>query len=191
MSIKIAQTQYPIHELMRKRWSARSFQPQTAISPTDMNRLLEAASWAFSANNLQPWHYIYAHNGSEGFDKLWNCLAGGNQPWAKNASLLLICLAQTNSGTDNPNPWAKHDLGAANTNLILQATAMDIYAHVMAGFNAQQALSLSNLDPNAWEAVTMIALGYLDDAEKLPEPFKTRELSPRTRKPLDQFSQAI
>lgn len=187
MSIKIAQTQYPIHELIRNRWSARSFRDQF-ISQYDMNRLLEAASWAFSGNNSQPWRYVYAHRNSEGFEQLWHCLLGGNQPWAKDAAVLMICLAQTNSGTDKPNAWAKHDLGAANATLVLQAFSMDIYAHVMAGFYADKAIAIAQANPNEWEAVTMMALGYRDDADKLVEPFKTRELTPRSRKPIEEFS---
>lgn len=186
MSIKIPVTQFPIHELINKRWSARSFKDQ-AISPDNMNRLLEAASWAFSANNMQPWHYIYAHKNSEGFEKLCDCLAEGNRTWAKNAAVLVLCLCQAHNN-NGENAWAKHDLGAANATMIIQATAMDMHAHVMAGFDAPQALQLSNFDPKQWQAITIIAIGYLDDAEKLPEPFKTRELSPRTRKSITEFS---
>ncbi len=190
VSIKTASTHYPIHELIRNRWSARSFSEQ-AISAYDMNRLLEAASWSFSAFNAQPWRYVYAHRSSEHFADLWQCLAGGNQPWAKNAAVLAIGLAHTKQGTAQPNLWAKHDLGAANMTLVLQAFSMDIYAHIMAGFDAEKALHIAQADHNEWEAVTMMALGYLDDADKLIEPFKTRELTPRTRKSIADFSHKL
>ena len=186
-SIKVADTQYPIHELLRNRWSARSFSDQS-ISSYDMNRLLEAASWSFSANNMQTWRYVYAHRHSPRFGDIWDCLAGGNRPWAKNAAALVICLAQTNRNTEKPNIWASHDLGAANMNLVLQALSMDIYAHVMGGFDASKALALSQANRDEWEVVAMLALGYLDAPDQLEEPFRTRELTPRTRKSIADFA---
>lgn len=185
-TIKEAAAVYPIHNLIRSRWSPRSFTGK----PVDNELLLqlfEAASWSFSANNSQPWRYIYAHRANTpAFEKLFNCLAGGNQPWAKNASVLILALAKVTTEDGKPLKWAYHDLGAANMCLLLEATANGLHGHPMAGFDAAKATADFNI-PDGYEPHVMIALGYLDLPEKLDEPFKTRELTPRTRKPIDEF----
>ncbi|MBK7668992.1 MAG: nitroreductase family protein [Sphingobacteriaceae bacterium] len=184
MSIKIAKTKHDVIDVIKNRWSARSFSDKT-ISETDMHTLFEAASWAFSANNAQPWEYIYAHReDSEAFHKLHSCLMGGNQPWTKNAAVLMAVLAHKKLDNGHENKAAKHDVGSANATLMLQATSMNIYGHVMGGFDANKAIDVLNINTEVHEPVVFIALGYLDEAEKLEEPFKTRELTPRTRKPL-------
>lgn len=183
---KIANTQYPVLDVIRNRWSARSFS-EKQITPEQLNTLFEAASWAFSANNAQAWNYIYAFNGSEGFDKLVDCLMPGNQPWAKNASVLLLNIADKWMG-DRPYNAAKHDVGAANATLALQATSMGIYNHVMGGFSSAKAIETFGIDTEKQEPVVMIALGFLDDADKLEEPFRTRETTPRTRKSIEEFT---
>jgi len=187
---KPANTLYPVHELIKKRWSPRSFKLQE-VTEKDMLTLLEAASWAFSANNLQPWFFIYAHHGAEGFEKILNCLVPANQLWAKNAPVLMISLAQVINEKGKPNGWAKHDLGAANLQLALQAVSMDIYAHPMAGFDKQKTIDTIPFDSTIYEPVTFIAFGYPDDAEMLEEPYRSRELAPRTRKTVGEFSTKI
>lgn len=184
MSIKIAKTKYDIMEVIKNRWSARSFSDKT-ISENDLRTLFEAASWAFSANNAQPWEYIYAHReDSEAFRKLHSCLMAGNLPWTKNAAVLMAVLAHKKLENGHENKAAKHDVGSANATLMLQATSMNIYGHVMGGFDANKAIEILNINTEVSEPIVFIALGYLDEAEKLDEPFKTRELTPRTRKPL-------
>lgn len=184
MSIKIAKTKYDIIEVIKNRWSARSFSDKT-ISENDLRTLFEAASWAFSANNAQPWEYIYAHReDSEAFRKLHSCLMAGNLPWTKNAAVLMAVLAHKKLENGHENKAAKHDVGSANATLMLQATSMNIYGHVMGGFDANKAIEILNINTEVSEPIVFIALGYLDEAEKLDEPFKTRELTPRTRKPL-------
>jgi nitroreductase len=185
--IKDATTHYPVIDLIRKRWSARSFSDKN-ISENDLKTILEAASWAPSANNEQPWQYFYSFQGNDGFQKLWECLLPGNQPWTKKASVLIAAVARkTYAANQKDNPVAIHDLGMANAQLFLQALSMNIYGHPMAGFDKGKLSSLLKLNDQQ-EAVCMIALGYLDDPEKLEEPFKTRELSPRQRKPLEEFA---
>ncbi|MBP7810250.1 MAG: nitroreductase family protein [Bacteroidia bacterium] len=184
MSIKIAKTKHDVIDVIKNRWSARSFSDK-AISENDLHTLFEAASWAFSANNAQPWEYIYAHReDSEAFHKLDSCLMGGNQPWTKNAAVLIAVLAHKKLDNGHENKAAKHDVGSANATLMLQATSMNIYGHVMGGFDTNKAIDILNINTEVHEPVVFIALGYLDEAEKLEEPFKTRELTPRTRKPL-------
>lgn len=187
MSVKVAKTEHPVLDIIKNRWSARSFSNK-AISEKDLHTLFEAASWSFSANNAQPWEFIYAHKqDSEAFQKLHSCLLGGNQPWTKNAAVLMAVLATKKLENGYENRAAKHDVGAANTSLMLQATSMNIYGHVMGGFDATKAIDILNINTEIQEPVVFIALGYLDEAEKLEEPFKTRELTPRTRKPLNEI----
>jgi nitroreductase len=188
--MKTAITQYPVLDLIRERWSPRSFTPDM-ISETDMNTLLEAASWAFSGGNMQPWFYHYAHRGTSGFDKIFNCLAPGNQPWAKNAAVLVVSLAKKERDPGKPNPWSKHDLGAANMNLILQALSMDIYGHLMGGFDAPKLAEMLEIDTAVYDLVACIALGYLGDPTQLEESLREKELAARTRKGIAEISRKI
>ena len=178
--IKAATTQGPVIDLLRNRWSARSFTDR-AISTADIDTIIEAGTWAFSAFNEQPWRFIIAHRGSALFQQLWGLLAPGNQAWCDKAAVLVLSLIETHTASGKPNTWAQHDLGAANFALTLQANSMGIYTHVMAGYDKARAVTELEL-PETVDSVAMIALGYLDSPEKLEEPFKTREVTPRTRK---------
>ncbi|MCC6726925.1 MAG: nitroreductase family protein [Saprospiraceae bacterium] len=190
-TIKIAITEHPVQDLIRSRWSARSFS-EKAIAQADVETLLEAASWAFSANNSQPWHYIYAHHAdTEAFQKIWSCLMLGNQPWCANAAVLMVSCIHKVNAEGKPNNWAMHDLGAANATLMLQATAMSIHGHPMAGFDKAKTIEMLNLDADILEPVAFLALGYLDEAEKLEEPFRTRELTARSRKGVGEISERL
>lgn len=185
-TIKKAATVYPVHELIRNRWSARSFTGQP-IAEELLMQLFEAASWSFSANNTQPWRYIYAHRANTAaFEKLFNCLTGGNRAWADKASVLILALAKVKSDEGKPQKWAYHDLGAANMCLMLEATANGLYGHPMAGFDAEKATADFNI-PDDYEPHVMIALGYLNTPDALTEPFKTRETANRTRKPVTEL----
>jgi nitroreductase len=187
LKIKEVQTEHPVIELIRKRWSARSF-AETMLEQTQLDTLFEAASWAASSGNEQPWQYVYAFRGTEGFEKLWDCLDKGNQIWTKRASVLMASVKRTIiEKSQKENHWSSHDTGMANAHLFLQAISMDIYPHPMAGFDKDKLTSLLGLTEHQ-EPVCMIALGYLDSPEKLEEPFRTRELTPRTRKPIESFT---
>lgn len=188
--IKHAVTQFPVLDLIKERWSARSYSPK-AISKEDASTLFEAASWAASANNEQPWEYIYAHKGTPGFDTIWEGLLPGNQPWNKNAAILIAAIARkTIAATGNPNGYADHDLGMANAHLLLQASSMEIHGHIMGGFDKAKLTAALNLTEDQ-ALVCVISLGYLDAPEKLEEPFKTRELTPRSRKSVTAFVKEI
>lgn len=183
---KEADTHYPVNELIRKRWSPRAFKTEPVADELLM-QLFEAASWSFSAGNSQPWYYIYAHHAdTEAFTKLLNCLAGGNQVWAKNASVLIVAVAQVKTPEGKPVKWAYHDLGAANMCLMLEATANGLAGHPMAGFDFDKTVADFNL-PDAYEPHVFIALGHQDAPNTLIEPFKTREITPRTRKKTSEF----
>jgi len=187
MSIKSANTTYPVLDLLKNRWSARSFSDKE-ITTDQLHTMIEAASWMFSAMNEQPWRFIVANKGTEIFDKVLETLASGNAVWAKNAGAFIVSIVKTTFDKDgNPdNAWAKHDLGAANAGLILQALSMDIYAHPMAGFDTVKLGETFSLSADL-KPFVVIALGYLDSADKLDDPFKERELTPRSRKSLEEL----
>lgn len=184
--IKTAVTRLPVIDLIKNRWSARAFSEQN-LREEDLLTLIEAASWAPSSVNEQPWRYRYGLRGTAVFKRLWECLLVGNQPWAKNAAALLLCTAKKNFVRNGqPNKHALHDTGMANAHFMLQATQMDIYGHIMAGYNGVQLREDFHL-PEDEEDVCIIALGYLGTPEQLEEPFRTREITPRSRKAVEEF----
>ncbi len=175
------------HDLIRKRWSPRAFAARPVNEETILT-LLEAAQWAASSGNGQPWRFIYATQAeADRFGKLFDCLDEGNQAWAGAAPVLILALAKTRSErSGRPNRWALYDLGLAIGNLTTQATALDLYVRNMAGFSADKARQHFDL-PEDIEPVTMIAAGYLGDADQLSEKERARELAPRQRKPLEEL----
>ncbi len=190
IDVKTPEVTNDIHPLILKRWSPRSFIPRP-LTDELMAELFEAAAWSASANNEQPWYYIYALRGTDGFERLWNCLLPGNQPWAKNAGALFVaCKRKSFKQSGKPNPWAEHDLGMANAQLLLQAVYRDIYGHLMAGFDKEKLQNHLNIGDDM-EAICMGALGFLDDAELLEEPYRTRELTPRSRKNANVFTRRV
>jgi nitroreductase len=186
VEIKEAHTQHPVLSLIKKRWSARSFSSRKIEQPV-LDTILEAASWAASGNNEQPWRYRYAIRPDIAFEKLHDLLLPGNHPWAGNAAALIISSYKTNfQVSGKPNLTAMHDLGMANAHLLLQAVALGLYAHPMAGFDKPRLISEYGFGESEIP-VAVIALGYLDDPEKLEEPFRSRELTARSRKPQEEF----
>ncbi len=190
MDQKKAKTTYPVIDLIRERWSPRHYRIGS-ISEKDVNTMLEAASWSFSGGNLQPWYFFYAHRGTPGFGRMLECLTAGNQAWAKNASLLMVCLAKKERDPGKPNPWSKHDLGAANMLLILQARSMGIYGHPMGGYDADRIIADLDVDDSVYEPVVCIALGFLGDPDRLEGPAREKELAARTRKDISEISRRI
>lgn len=188
---KQAQTQRPVHALIRQRWSPRSFTGEP-VSAEVLEQLFEAASWAPSAFNEQPWSYLYAHREDEAaFGQMLDCLFEGNRSWAANAGVLILSLAAPNlSANGKPNRHYMHDTGAANNSLLLEATANGLYGHMMGGFDAKAAISAFSL-PETVEPVCFIALGHLGSPEQLPEPLRSREEAARSRKPVLSFTQNL
>jgi nitroreductase len=185
--IKIPTTKYPVINLIKDRWSARSFSSKS-IEEDDLKTLIEAASWAFSANNAQPWKFIVVRKeDKEAFQAVVNTLLPGNRPWAPKAAAFIVSMTVKELEPGKPNAYAEHDLGAANAMLLLQATHMNIYGHIMAGFSKPDLINSLKID-SAFHPMTITALGYLDAPEKLEEPYKTREVTPRTRKSVEEIS---
>lgn len=184
---KPADVQFHIHDLLRRRWSPRAFADQP-VEREKIQSLLEAARWASSCFNEQPWVFILAtREYPESHQKLLSCLVEGNQVWAKRAPLLLLTVAKLHFDHNGQiNRHAYHDVGLAVGNLVMQATAMDLSVHQMAGI-LPHTIRERYAFPAGYEAVTGIAIGYQGDVSTLPSPLRERELAPRSRKPLREF----
>ena len=175
---KPAETQYPIHDLLRRRWSPRAFSDRR-VDPAIMRSLLEAARWAPSSYNEQPWSFIVAtKDDTAEFSRLLSCLVEGNIQWAQHAPVLMVSVARLTFEDDGkPNRHAFHDVGLAVANLIVQATALGLVVHQMAGIFPDKIRELYGI-PEGYEAVAGIALGYPGDPQSLPEELRKRELAP-------------
>ena len=182
-----APTAHPIHELLARRWSPRAFHPRP-VEPEKLRSLLEAARWAPSSYNEQPWSYIVATKEDPGeFSRLLACLVEGNQAWAKDAPVLLLSVASRRFARNGKeNCHAFHDVGLASGNFVIQATAMGLFVHQMAGILPDKARETFGI-PEGHEPVAGIALGYPGDPETLPERLRAAETAPRTRKALESF----
>ena len=184
--IKQAAVEYPIHPLLEQRWSPRAFDARP-VETAKLRSVLEAARWSASGGNSQPWHFIVAtQEEAEEFAKLAACLVPGNAEWAAHAPVLILPVATMVMSNGRVHTHAFHDVGLATQNLTVQATALDLYVHPMAGFSADKARELFAI-PAGHDPVTMLALGYLGDPDSLAEQRRQMELSPRTRKPLREF----
>jgi len=184
---KPAEAGHPIHELLARRWSPHAF-AERAVEREKLLSLLEAARWAPSSFNEQPWAFIVATKDEpEEYARLLGCLVEGNQAWAKSAPVLMLSVAKLNFDRGaKPNAHAWHDVGLAAMNLVVQATSLGLWVHQMAGILPDKARELYGI-PEGWEAVAGIALGYYGDASTLPDRLHQRETAPRSRKPLESF----
>jgi nitroreductase len=183
---KPADTQYPIHDLLRQRWSPRAFDDRP-IEPEKLRSLFEAARWAPSSNNGQPWRFLVAakENKAE-YDRLFNCLVESNQAWAYRAPVLLLSVAKLQFEDGSANRHALHDTGMAAENLAIQATALGLVTHQMAGFRIDQARADCQI-PEGYEPVAMMAVGYPGDPSLLSDRLRARETQPRARKPVTEI----
>ncbi|MBV9302521.1 MAG: nitroreductase family protein [Acidobacteriaceae bacterium] len=184
---KLADTLPGVHELIRARWSPRSFSSRD-ISDRDLKTILDAARWAASSNNEQPWRFLVARKSdAAAFEKLLNLLVPANQAWAKAAPVLMIMASKrTFSPSGSPNRFAMHDTGQALAHVFLQATALGLHAHGMAGFDAERARKDLHI-PDDYELGAAVALGYLAPPDQLPERYRDGEISKRQRKPLNEL----
>jgi nitroreductase len=178
---------HPIHELIAKRWSPYAFADRP-VSNDDLRSLFEAARWAASSYNEQPWSYIVAtRQDPTQFERLLSCLVEGNQVWAKAAPVLAIgCTRLRFNLTGQPNAAAVHDLGLASATLSLEATARGLLVHQMIGIVPAKVSALYAV-PDGVQPTTGLAIGYAADPNTLPENLRLRDLAPRTRKPLSEF----
>jgi nitroreductase len=161
------------------------------VSRETLSKVFEAARWTPSSGNEQPWRYIVGLAGTETHTKIFEALVPGNQKWAGKAPVLIIATAAKNlAKTGAPNRFAFHDLGAASSYLVLEAAALGLAAHQMAGYDEAKARELLGI-PEDFHVGSAIALGYQDEPEKLGESnLIEREMAPRSRKPLHDIALA-
>lgn len=182
---KPAPADYPIEPLLARRWSTRAFLDRP-VEPEALRRLFEAARWAPSSGNGQPWSFLVARreNPAE-FEKIAATLSPGNA-WARRAAVLAISVAALDRAPGRPNRHALHDLGLASENLALQAAAMGLAVHMMAGFDPDKARAAFEI-PDRYEPVTAFAIGYPGDPHSLPEDLRAKDLAPRQRRPIREW----
>ena len=179
--------EYPVHELIAKRHSGRAFSSQPVDAAT-IGSLLEAARWAASSSNEQPWSFLVTQKETpSGYDRLLGCLVEFNVRWAQRAPVLILSVARHNFvATGKPNRHAFHDVGQASANLALQATALGLMAHPVAGFDVEKARNEFAI-PEGFDPVAVIAAGYPGDPASLSDKLRERELAPRQRKAMRDF----
>jgi nitroreductase len=182
-----ATTHHPIHELIAKRWSPYCFD-ERSVTDEDLQSLFEAARWAPSSYNEQPWRYLVAKKeNSEEFTRLLSCLVEGNQVWAKAAAALALGITSLKfSHNGMPNRAAIHDLGLSTGNLVLEATARGLFVHQMIGILPDKVREVYEV-PEGYEPMTAIAIGYAGERKDLPSELAQRDAARRPRKPLKEL----
>jgi len=184
---KPAPTKFPVHDLIRDRWSPRAFSDKP-VDREILASLFEAARWAPSSSNEQPWAYLVAtKDNSQDFAKMVSVLVEFNADWAKNAPVLALAVSHLKfQSNGNPNRNAFYDTGAATILFSVEATARGLYVHQMAGFDPAKAKQVFEI-PTDWEPIAAFAIGYPGDPNSLSQKLQDREIAPRTRKPLTEF----
>ncbi|MGY5809364.1 nitroreductase family protein [Rhizobium sp. LEGMi198b] len=184
------ESQYPIDKLFLDRWSPRAFSSET-MPEADLLTILEAAHWAPSASNLQPWRFVYALRGSENWEKFLDLLIEFNQSWAKSAAALLFVVSRTHNGElgsaeQKPNYSHSFDTGTAWGFLALQAHLAGYAAHGMGGFHVEKSYEVLGI-PEGFRVEAAVAIGKIGDRDQLPEKLREREV-PNHRKPLSEVA---
>lgn len=183
---KKAKTNYPIHEILEQRWSPRAFDG-VKIERSKLQRIFEAARWAPSASNEQPWHFIIGEQGDESFKMIFETLVEFNQLWVKTAPLAGITVGRINGlKSGEPSDWYKYDVGQAIAHMSFQATHEGLYVHQMGGFDRDKAVELFDI-PEGYDAITAFAIGNIGDYKVLHPNLQKSELAERTRKIMDEF----
>jgi nitroreductase len=185
---KLAQTDHAVNELISRRWSPYAYSNR-AVAKEDLMALFEAARWAASSYNEQPWRYIVAtrETPAEEYENLLSCLVEANQGWAQGAPVLALGVAglkYAKNGT--PNRHALHDLGQASANLCVEATARGLAVHQMGGIVPAKAREIYGI-PEDFDVVTGLAIGYAAEGDEVPEPLREGASQPRPRKPLTEI----
>ena len=175
-----------VHQAIRARHSPRSFSTQP-VSSADLTRLFEAARWAASSYNEQPWRFLVGKKGDATYQKIFDALGEFNQGWAKSAPVLILTYASKKFAHNSaPNQYALHDTGAATAYLTLQAWELGLRTHSMGGFDAAKARASFAISDD-FEIGAVTALGHPGDGSELPEQLQKIEAGPRVRKPLEEI----
>ena len=183
---RTASTEVDLHPLLADRWSPRAFD-RTPLEDSDVTALLEAARWAPSANNYQPWRFLLGRQGTEGADStykgIYDALAEFNQLWASAAPVLVAAVVEVEHEDGSAREIAPYELGLAVSQLTVEAAARGLHVHQMGGFDAEQISAEFGVPPQ-YRTVVVLAVGRLGDPESLPAWAAERETAPRERKPL-------
>jgi len=183
---KKANTDYEINPLISARWSPRVFADK-AVETEALHKLFEAARWAASSNNAQPWRFMYAHKGTAEYNEIFDHLSDFNKKWCENAPVLALTAYKKTFKSGKENFHASHDLGLAIGNLSIQAESMGIAIHSMAGVNWQKAHKTYQV-PEDFHITTAIAIGYYGgEAADLPEDMEKSEKAERKRMKQTEF----
>jgi len=187
MIAKPAPTETDIHPLLQNRWSGRAFDPDRAVENIKLSALAEAARWAPSSMNAQPWRFTAVLREQDpSWRSVIDSLAPSNQTWASQAPMLLVVAAKTHFAEGKPNRWAAYDTGAAMMALSIEATAQGLMVHQMGGFNPEQLRKALAL-PEDWELLAVAAIGYQLPKESVPAALTERELAERSRNARETF----
>ena len=186
---KPATTRVAIDETIAQRWSGRAYDASKSVSADQTIALLEAARWAPSCYGDQPWRFIVwdSNKDKAAWQKAFDTLVEFNQGWVKNAPLLFLIAADTKfNHNGKPNRWAAYDTGAAAENICLQATALGLMAHQMAGFDADKLRAAFEI-PEQIEIIAMISVGHPADPDTLDAETRERETAARSRRELGEL----
>jgi len=175
-----APTEAPILDVLAERWSTRVYDASATLDETALESALEAARWAPSANNTQPWRFIVARRDTPEFETVHSALRGFNQSWTSAASALVVFVAETETEDGSPRRMAAYDLGQAAAHFTVQAHASGLHTHQMGGFDAKAVADAFGLDAR-FVPLTVMSIGSLGDIGQIPEDLRERELAPRTR----------
>ncbi len=180
---RTAVTDHPVMEVLAGRWSPRAYDATAPLDEQKLSSALEAARWAPSANNVQPWRFIVARRGTAEHAAIVQTLVGFNQLWAGDAGALVVAIAEDEDADGNALRTSSYDLGQAVAHLSVQAHHDGLHVHQMGGFDRDAVRASFDLDAR-FEPLTAIALGPIGDASDLPEALQEREAAPRVRRPL-------
>lgn len=186
--LKQARTDHSILSTIALRWSPYVWEDRP-VEPAKLKSLFEAARWAPSSYNEQPWEYVIGIKGKgQGFEKILSCLVEFNQGWAKHVPVLAISVAAVKfRKNDKPNVHSWHDVGLASSLLCLQAVELGLAVHQMAGFDHDKAHEVLGI-PDGYETVAAIAIGYAGDvSDAQDEEAAKRDSTERSRRPITEF----
>ena len=179
---RTAITDAPILDVLAERWSTRIFDATASIDEAALASALEAARWAPTAANTQPWRAIVARRGSEAHAKILSTLMGFNASWAGDAALLVVFVAET-TRDGKPMTWALYDTGQAAAHFTVQAHANGLSTHQMGGFDRDAIAQAFELGEE-FTPISVMAVGELGDIRTASEEMQDRENAPRERRPI-------
>jgi nitroreductase len=172
-----------LHPLLAQRYSPRAFDGTATVTAEQLGLLLDAARWAPSASNTQPWRFLAGRRGDRAFDALLAALTPANQAWARDASALVLVAAETANEEGTPRPWAAYDAGQATGHLTAQATALGLAVRQMGGFIPADLPAL----PEHVTPLVVVAVGVPLAPDAVPADHPARRLGPRVRRPLEEL----